>query len=349
MAARLSLEDRPIAEVTLLVLLVQTAIIAAAFILLPLLLSRSNGQWSASWHSLIYFAALGLAFIMVEVASLQHFLLFLGQPIYTYAVVLATLLIFTGLGSFFSERLPASVAVLRRVLPLIVLIIATWSLLTPAVFHLTLGLPLAARVFIAVALVAPLGFVLGMPFPLGLRIAVQKSAALGAWARTRRRRAPIAPCRSRRRRLPRWKCGRRTFPHGRPEDYVFPTEVYQQAKGGEMVVVSSDPTKPVTSVQRSWETAKEEAGLLLGLDHPLACRFHDLRHTAITHMIENDVPLPVIAQLVGWSPSTTVQMAIRYGHFSMKTLTVAVEKIGAKEESRPISRPPVLSGSGHVV
>ena len=183
MAARLALEDRPIAEVTLLVLLVQTGIIAAAFILLPLLLSRSTGlQWSASWQWLVYFAALGLAFIMVEVASLQHFLLFLGQPIYTYAVVLATLLIFTGLGSFFCEHWPASGAVLRRVLPVIVLVIATWSLLTPAVFHLALGLPLTARVLIAVALVAPLGFVLGMPFPLGLRIAVQESAALGAWA-----------------------------------------------------------------------------------------------------------------------------------------------------------------------
>ena len=183
MAARLALEDRPIAEVTLLVLFVQTSIIAAVFIFLPLLLSRSTGlRWSASWRWLIFFAALGLAFIMVEIASLQHFLLFLGQPIYTYAVVLATLLIFTGLGSLFSERWPASIAVLRRVLPIIVLVIAAWSLLTPALFHVALGLPLPARVLIAVALVAPLGFVLGMPFPLGLRNAVQQSMSLGAWA-----------------------------------------------------------------------------------------------------------------------------------------------------------------------
>ncbi len=62
------------------------------------------------------------------------------------------------------------------------IVVAVWSLLTPAVFHLALGLPLSARILIAVALVAPLGFVLGMPFPLGLRIAVQESAALGAWA-----------------------------------------------------------------------------------------------------------------------------------------------------------------------
>ena len=182
-AARLALEDRPIAEVTLLVLLAQTAVVAAIFILLPLLLSRTTGlQWSASWRWLIYFAALGLAFIMVEVASLQHFLLFLGQPIYTYAVVLASLLIFTGLGSLFSARWPANNAVLRRVLPVIVMVIAIWSVATPAVFHLALGLPLAARVLIAVGLVAPLGFVLGMPFPLGLRFAVQHSTALGAWA-----------------------------------------------------------------------------------------------------------------------------------------------------------------------
>jgi len=75
------------------------------------------------------------------------------------------------------------------------------------------------------------------------------------------------------------------------------------------------------------------------------CPDSDLRHTAITHMIEQDVPLSIIAQLIGWSPSTTVQMAIRYGHFCMKTLHAAVARIGAIEESRPISRPAVLPGA----
>jgi hypothetical protein len=100
MAARLALEDRPIAEVTLLILLVQSAIVAGLFILLPLIVMDRRGlQMDGHWGWLAYFAALGLGFIMVEIALLQRFLLFLGQPIYTYAVVLAGLLIFSGIGS----------------------------------------------------------------------------------------------------------------------------------------------------------------------------------------------------------------------------------------------------------
>jgi hypothetical protein len=45
-----------------------------------------------------------------------------------------------------------------------------------------LGFGLFSRIAIALLLVAPLGFVLGMPFPLGLRVAMQRSSALGACA-----------------------------------------------------------------------------------------------------------------------------------------------------------------------
>jgi hypothetical protein len=53
---------------------------------------------------------------------------------------------------------------------------------TPAVFRACLGFGLFFRIAIALLLVAPLGFVLGMPFTLGLRVAMQRSSALGAWA-----------------------------------------------------------------------------------------------------------------------------------------------------------------------
>ncbi|HXJ91438.1 MAG TPA: hypothetical protein VMT20_00980 [Terriglobia bacterium] len=182
--ARLSLEDRPIAEVTLLILLLQSAAIAALCILAPLaLLERQSLRVIARWKWLAYFAALGLGFIMIEIALLQRFLLFLGEPIYTYAVVLAGLLIFTGLGSYAAGKWGAGPEqTLRWVLPLLLLLVAATAVITPPVFHLFLGSSLAARIAIAVLLIAPLGFVLGMPFPLGLRIAMQQSSALGSWA-----------------------------------------------------------------------------------------------------------------------------------------------------------------------
>ncbi|HUA16668.1 MAG TPA: hypothetical protein VMG31_15345 [Verrucomicrobiae bacterium] len=182
--ARMALEDRPVAEITLLILFLQSALVAGVCILLPLaLLHRRGLAVHGRWGWLGYFAALGLGFIMVEIALLQRFLLFLGQPIYTYAVVLAGLLIFTGVGSSVAGRWKAGAcAILQRVLLAAIIVVPLMALLTPLVFRAFLGFGIEWRIAIALLLVAPLGFVLGMPFPLGLRMAMQRSSALGAWA-----------------------------------------------------------------------------------------------------------------------------------------------------------------------
>jgi len=183
--ARLALEDRPIAEVTLLILLGQSAIVAGLCILLPLaLLERRGLRIEGRWAWISYFAALGLGFIMVEIALLQRFLLFLGQPIYTYAVVLAGLLIFTGIGSYTAGRwaAPELPGTLKRVLVGAIILVPVVAVITPVVFHAALGFGIFWRIVISLLLVAPLGFVLGMPFPLGLRLAMRRSSALGSWA-----------------------------------------------------------------------------------------------------------------------------------------------------------------------
>ena len=46
----------------------------------------------------------------------------------------------------------------------------------------------------------------------------------------------------------------------------------------------------------------------------LTCRFHDLRHSAVTRLLEGGVSFPIVASLLGWSPSTSTKMAKRYGH-----------------------------------
>jgi len=180
--ARLSLEDRPIAEVTLLVLLVQSVLIAAACILLPLIVFHRQTEWEQrplAW--LAYFAALGLGYIMVEIALLQRFLLFLGQPIYTYAVILAGLLIFTGVGSWVAGRMKQTHALSRSLVVALAIVVIT-ALVTPPVFQFFLGYALGVRIAISLLLVAPLGLALGMPFPLGLRLASAQTTSIGAWA-----------------------------------------------------------------------------------------------------------------------------------------------------------------------
>jgi hypothetical protein len=179
-----SIDYQPIAEVSLVVLLVQTTGIAAILILLPLARFARRGQRAPHrWSFLIYFASLGLGFIMVEMVLLQRFTLFLGQPMYTLAVVLAGLLVSSGAGSYRASHFrEASRWALVPVIAVVLAAIAATALLTPYVFSLALPLALPWRVAVSLALICPLGFVLGMPFPNGLRIVAEEAPALVSWA-----------------------------------------------------------------------------------------------------------------------------------------------------------------------
>jgi spermidine synthase len=175
---------RPVAEVSLIALFAQSIAIAAIFILLPLIrFSRTGLRAPSRWSFLIYFAGLGLGFILVEMVFLQRFTLFLGQPIYTLAVVLAGLLISTGAGSYVTSGMNQALKWSLVPITLVILVaLRVMSLVTPYVFSEALGLALPWRVLVSLLLIAPVGFVLGMPFPRGLRIVAEEAPELVPWA-----------------------------------------------------------------------------------------------------------------------------------------------------------------------
>jgi integrase len=114
------------------------------------------------------------------------------------------------------------------------------------------------------------------------------------------------------------------FPERKPEHYVFPAERYGASGDGfESCAYATEPTKPMGSLKEAWETAKERSGV--------KCRFHDLRHTAVSRMLDASVPITKVAKIVGWSPATMVRMAARYGHFTLEDLRSAVESISRSE------------------
>jgi hypothetical protein len=146
--------------------LAQALIAALALILLPLLLLRrgASREREPAWRLILYFGAIGLGFLFIEIAFMQRLTLFLGEPLYAIAVVLSSFLVFGGLGSGASARVNARrVPLLVAAMALVVLVLARFL---PA---LALGLPELVKITISVALVAPLAFVMGMPFPLGLK------------------------------------------------------------------------------------------------------------------------------------------------------------------------------------
>src|SRR5690606_36100352 len=127
--------------IILLVLLLLSIAATVLFVLVPLVALRRDvlrEQRGPKLRVLGYFLCLGLGFILVEIGLMQQFVLFLGHPVYSLAVVLASLLIASGVCSALSERGSARWGmrglVVRTIAALCVLLIAYAALLTP-LFH----------------------------------------------------------------------------------------------------------------------------------------------------------------------------------------------------------------------
>ncbi|HUF19468.1 MAG TPA: SAM-dependent methyltransferase [Burkholderiales bacterium] len=165
----------------------QALLASMVLVLLPLKWLRNGGhtQGTARLRTAIYFGALGTAFMFVEIAFIQRFMLFLSHPLYAIAVVLFAFLFSAGLGSALSARLAGRTFGIWPpvVLPVlgIALLAVTYLFGLPAVFEALIGLPDAGRIAFAVLLILPLGMCMGMPFPLGLEALGRQAPALVPW------------------------------------------------------------------------------------------------------------------------------------------------------------------------
>ena len=182
--ADLRLADSRGTEVVLIVVLLQASPMAFVFILFPLRRFARHGlQVPRPWTFLVYFAGLGVGFIMIEIVFIQRFLLFFGEPTYTFAVVLAGLLGFAGIGSLIVGRLAVNHrALLLWTIPAILAVLLLTTILSPRIFAWGFALSVPWRIVIVLAILAPLGILLGMPFPIGLRIVADVAPSFVPWA-----------------------------------------------------------------------------------------------------------------------------------------------------------------------
>ena len=89
---------------TQILVLLQALLFILVFIFLPLWVFKRKSVRSipaaAIGPFIMYFACLGCGFMFIEIPMMQKFVLMLGSPIYSISVILALLLISTGIGSF---------------------------------------------------------------------------------------------------------------------------------------------------------------------------------------------------------------------------------------------------------
>jgi len=164
----------------LLATLAQSVAAAGAFLLVPALVAIPARRRLGFPRLASYFALIGFAYLAVELAIIQQLGLLLGHPVYAVALVLAGLLIGSGLGSIWSDRRALNHAWLP--LALLALLSATLGgFLLPAV-HAAQATPLLARAGVGLTALLPLAFLMGLPFVIGLRRLAGTDQARIAWA-----------------------------------------------------------------------------------------------------------------------------------------------------------------------
>lgn len=138
-----------------------------AFLVVPLAVRGGRRQESAT--RLLYFVAVGLGYILVEISFIQRFVLFLGHPTYALTVVVFLLLLSSGAGSLASRRWLGETSRGWLPLALIVAALLLYVFLLPGMLNALVGWPFVAKLLVSAVILVPLGFVMGMPFPTGLR------------------------------------------------------------------------------------------------------------------------------------------------------------------------------------
>jgi integrase len=101
---------------------------------------------------------------------------------------------------------------------------------------------------------------------------------------------------------------RAQFPDAEPEHYVFPRESYgligqKGVFGGKVAPYEVFPGEPIGSWKSAWQSAKKVA--------KVGCRWHDLRHTAVSRVAAGGATDGTLQSIFGWMSPKMIE---RYSH-----------------------------------
>ncbi len=133
--------------------------------------------------SVLYFCSIGLGFMLVQVAFMQRFSVYLGHPTNAVVVTLFSMILATGVGSFASDRVDiGSTKKLVRYFPLVIAVVLLGErALVQVMIDSTIHLGLFARSVLVVLAVAPVSVLLGLCFPIGMRLVQRLSPDAAPW------------------------------------------------------------------------------------------------------------------------------------------------------------------------
>ena len=172
-----------IAYYFLYVLLVICAAISVFCILGPLWFFERRGlEVAGSVPLLLYFACLGAGYMTFELGAMQVLAVYLGDPAWSLALVLAGLLVASGMGAALSSRLSGSLRAISLATVIVATVIVLWLAWTFFLTPRTMQAPLVVRAAVTLACLFPVGVLLGIPFPTAVKALERRNRSFIAWA-----------------------------------------------------------------------------------------------------------------------------------------------------------------------
>lgn len=129
----------------------------------------------------VFFALVGLGYILIEIVLIKNFTLFLETPVYSMIFVVGSMLVSSAFGSLYSKKIIKDYRDLKGFFLVLILLILLVSFLSGKINE-WIFLPFFLKVFISIFIVGSLGFFMGMPFPVTLKYFGHFEERFVAWA-----------------------------------------------------------------------------------------------------------------------------------------------------------------------
>ncbi|HPJ45676.1 MAG TPA: hypothetical protein PL017_06220 [Tenuifilaceae bacterium] len=145
--------------------------LAVLAILFPMIIWRRG--YKSSFSVSLYFAFLGIGYMLIEISLIQKSILILGNPVFASALIISSMLCFSAIGSYVSQKINPT-KYIAYALGIIALLVSVVSIFFMMWFDIFESLSRSSKIFGILLFIFPLTFFMGMAFPLGMKIISEK-------------------------------------------------------------------------------------------------------------------------------------------------------------------------------
>ena len=153
-------------EIVIGIVFIEAVFLTVFILIIPLLVLTRSAK-KPTFSQIFYFFCVGAGFMFVELYFIKSFILLLGDPVISFTLVIAGMLIFTSFGGLWMHK---KVRIkLNSALPVLIIALVFTVAANELLAAEILKVSPILRYVIALLFLLPAGFLMGLPFPVGMR------------------------------------------------------------------------------------------------------------------------------------------------------------------------------------